>query len=270
MEMGRTTMHFKDPICNPKDYDRKGSSIVLTSYDRRKMVNVIDNRVCEESKRLRYIAGLAPEIRGMLRATQPTTIQNAILRAGILTDKAVSCGTLIKGNDKRKVVEESKTVRICLPQRQWSIRIDLSSTQERRYLRSLQDRASVFEDARNVWAAAEVCMTRLEIDKKEKLYSKVLQVEYCCKRCTIHGSCSQSERIMRYPAKIESDGKERGREFVFHGPYMGSISKKCENDDIGRSSQSELTDCTSLERHKMLHDLLISPGGQEKRRYMLQ
>ncbi|GKF19129.1 putative reverse transcriptase domain-containing protein, partial [Tanacetum coccineum] len=29
--------------------------------------------------------------RGMLRATQPTTIQNAILRAGILTDEAVSC-----------------------------------------------------------------------------------------------------------------------------------------------------------------------------------
>ncbi|GKA57445.1 reverse transcriptase domain-containing protein [Tanacetum coccineum] len=43
----------------------------------------------------------------MLRATQPTTIQNTILRAGILTDEAVSCGTLTKGNDKRKVVEES-------------------------------------------------------------------------------------------------------------------------------------------------------------------
>ncbi|GJY82756.1 reverse transcriptase domain-containing protein [Tanacetum coccineum] len=39
----------------------------------------------------RYIAGLAPEIRGMLRATQPTTIQTTILRAGILTDEAVSC-----------------------------------------------------------------------------------------------------------------------------------------------------------------------------------
>ncbi|GJV90448.1 putative reverse transcriptase domain-containing protein [Tanacetum coccineum] len=54
-----------------------------------------------------YIAGLAPEIRGMLRATQPTTIQNAILRAGILTDEAISCGTLTKGSDKRKGVEES-------------------------------------------------------------------------------------------------------------------------------------------------------------------
>ncbi|GKF93316.1 reverse transcriptase domain-containing protein, partial [Tanacetum coccineum] len=28
------------------------------------------------------------------------------MRAGILTDEAVSCGTLTKGNDKRKVVEE--------------------------------------------------------------------------------------------------------------------------------------------------------------------
>ncbi|GJZ50121.1 putative reverse transcriptase domain-containing protein [Tanacetum coccineum] len=54
----------------------------------------------------RYIAGLAPEIRGMLKATQPTTIQNAILRAGILTDEAISCGTLSKSNEKRKAVEE--------------------------------------------------------------------------------------------------------------------------------------------------------------------
>ncbi|GJU80833.1 hypothetical protein Tco_1283198 [Tanacetum coccineum] len=46
----------------------------------------------------RYIAGLAPEIRGMLRATQPTTIQSAILIAGILTDEAISYGTLTKVN----------------------------------------------------------------------------------------------------------------------------------------------------------------------------
>ncbi|GKD16228.1 reverse transcriptase domain-containing protein, partial [Tanacetum coccineum] len=40
----------------------------------------------------RYVAGLEPEIRGMLKATQPITIQNVILRAGILTDEAISCG----------------------------------------------------------------------------------------------------------------------------------------------------------------------------------
>ncbi|GKA14256.1 putative reverse transcriptase domain-containing protein [Tanacetum coccineum] len=38
---------------------------------------------------------------------EPTTIHSAILRAGILTDEAVSCGTLTKGNEKRKGVEES-------------------------------------------------------------------------------------------------------------------------------------------------------------------
>ncbi|GJU88774.1 reverse transcriptase domain-containing protein [Tanacetum coccineum] len=72
------------------------------------LAKLVPHLVTPESSRIkRYIAGLAPEIRGMLRATQPTTIQNAILRARILTDEAVSCGTLTKGNDKRKVVEES-------------------------------------------------------------------------------------------------------------------------------------------------------------------
>ncbi|GJS22767.1 putative reverse transcriptase domain-containing protein [Tanacetum coccineum] len=72
------------------------------------LAKLVPHLVTPESSRIkRYIARLAPEIRGMLRATQPTTIQNAILRAGILTDEAVSCGTLTKGNDKRKVVEES-------------------------------------------------------------------------------------------------------------------------------------------------------------------
>ncbi|GJR05622.1 putative reverse transcriptase domain-containing protein [Tanacetum coccineum] len=72
------------------------------------LAKLVPHLVTPESSRIkRYIAGLACEIRGMLRATQPTTIQSAILRVGILTDEAVSCGTLAKGNDKRKVVEES-------------------------------------------------------------------------------------------------------------------------------------------------------------------
>ncbi|GJX63815.1 putative reverse transcriptase domain-containing protein [Tanacetum coccineum] len=72
------------------------------------LAKLVPHLVTPESSRIkRCIAGLAPEIRGMLRATQPTTIQSAILRAGILTDEAVSCGTLTKGNEKRKGVEES-------------------------------------------------------------------------------------------------------------------------------------------------------------------
>ncbi|GKA63182.1 putative reverse transcriptase domain-containing protein [Tanacetum coccineum] len=50
---------------------------------------------------------MALEIRGMLRATQPTIIHSEILRAGILIDEAVICGTLTKGNEKRKGVEET-------------------------------------------------------------------------------------------------------------------------------------------------------------------
>ncbi|GJY61538.1 putative reverse transcriptase domain-containing protein [Tanacetum coccineum] len=38
---------------------------------------------------------------------QPTTIQDAILRVGILTDEAISCGTLSKSNEKRNAVEET-------------------------------------------------------------------------------------------------------------------------------------------------------------------
>ncbi|GJQ97776.1 putative reverse transcriptase domain-containing protein [Tanacetum coccineum] len=73
-----------------------------------KLAKLVLHLVTLESSRIkRYIAGLAPEIRGMLRVTQPTTIQSAILRVGILTNEAVSCGTLTKGNEERKGVEET-------------------------------------------------------------------------------------------------------------------------------------------------------------------
>ncbi|GJQ93809.1 putative reverse transcriptase domain-containing protein [Tanacetum coccineum] len=52
------------------------------------------------------MAGLAPDIRGMLKATQPATIQSAILKAGILTDEVVSNGMLTKSSEKRKSVDE--------------------------------------------------------------------------------------------------------------------------------------------------------------------
>ncbi|GKE26328.1 putative reverse transcriptase domain-containing protein, partial [Tanacetum coccineum] len=56
------------------------------------------------------MAGLAPEIQGMLKATQPTTIQSAILKAGILTDEAISNGTITKGSEKKKSVDEPAKV----------------------------------------------------------------------------------------------------------------------------------------------------------------
>ncbi|GKC77847.1 putative reverse transcriptase domain-containing protein [Tanacetum coccineum] len=45
----------------------------------------------------------------MIRATQPATIQSAILKARVLTDEAIRCETLSKSSEKRKeVVESSK------------------------------------------------------------------------------------------------------------------------------------------------------------------
>ncbi|GKA06128.1 reverse transcriptase domain-containing protein [Tanacetum coccineum] len=71
---------------------------------------IVPRLVTPESKRIRrYINGLAPQICGMLRATQPTMIHSAILKVRILTDEAVHCGTLTRSSEKRKeVVEISK------------------------------------------------------------------------------------------------------------------------------------------------------------------
>ncbi|GJU44558.1 putative reverse transcriptase domain-containing protein [Tanacetum coccineum] len=71
------------------------------------LARLVPHMVTPESSRIkRYIAGLAPKIRGMVKATQPTTIQNAVLRAGIFTDEAISCETLSKGSEKRKANDE--------------------------------------------------------------------------------------------------------------------------------------------------------------------
>ncbi|GJV37519.1 putative reverse transcriptase domain-containing protein [Tanacetum coccineum] len=72
------------------------------------LAKVVLHLVTPESKHIRrYINGLAPQIRGMLRATQTTMIQSAILKAGILTDEAVRCGTLTRISEKRKEMEET-------------------------------------------------------------------------------------------------------------------------------------------------------------------
>ncbi|GJT23941.1 putative reverse transcriptase domain-containing protein [Tanacetum coccineum] len=70
------------------------------------LAKLVPHLVTPESAHIkRYVAGLALEIRGMLKETQPTTIQDAILIAGILTDEAISCGTLSKSNEKREGVK---------------------------------------------------------------------------------------------------------------------------------------------------------------------
>ncbi|GJZ90895.1 reverse transcriptase domain-containing protein [Tanacetum coccineum] len=72
------------------------------------LAKLVPHLVTLELKRTgRYINGLVPQIRGMLRATQPTMIQSVIFKAGILTDEAVRCGTLTRSSEKRKEVEET-------------------------------------------------------------------------------------------------------------------------------------------------------------------
>ncbi|GKD77181.1 putative reverse transcriptase domain-containing protein, partial [Tanacetum coccineum] len=72
------------------------------------LAKLVPHLVTPESKRIgRYINGLAPQICRMLRATQLTMIQSAILKAGILTDEAVHCGTLTRSSEKRKEMEET-------------------------------------------------------------------------------------------------------------------------------------------------------------------
>ncbi|GJV72998.1 reverse transcriptase domain-containing protein [Tanacetum coccineum] len=55
-----------------------------------KLASLIPYLVTPENKRIeRYIYGLAPPIRAMVAATERTTIQSAILKAGMLTDEAI-------------------------------------------------------------------------------------------------------------------------------------------------------------------------------------
>ncbi|GKB88375.1 hypothetical protein Tco_0960647 [Tanacetum coccineum] len=81
------------------------------------LAKLVLHLVTPESTRIgRYINVLSPQIRGMLRETQPTTIQSAILKTMIITSEAVCCGTLTRSSDKRKEVEETRDCRALVKQ----------------------------------------------------------------------------------------------------------------------------------------------------------
>ncbi|GJZ93728.1 putative reverse transcriptase domain-containing protein [Tanacetum coccineum] len=119
--------------CNPKEYDGKGGAIALTRWIE-KMENVIDNSGCAENQKVKYAASSFVNKALTWRNTQvqargrkaaigmswtdfkallvekfcpSNDIEKLESEAGILTDEAVSYGTLTKGNEKRKGVEES-------------------------------------------------------------------------------------------------------------------------------------------------------------------
>ncbi|GKD14767.1 putative reverse transcriptase domain-containing protein, partial [Tanacetum coccineum] len=63
---------------------------------------LVPHLVTLENKSIdRYIYGLAPQIREMVAATELTTIQKAVQKAGTLTDEAIRNGSLKKNTKKR-------------------------------------------------------------------------------------------------------------------------------------------------------------------------
>ncbi|GKD83142.1 putative reverse transcriptase domain-containing protein, partial [Tanacetum coccineum] len=55
-----------------------------------------------------YVYGLAPQIRGMVAATKPKTIQKTVQISGVLTDEAVRNGSIKKVEKRENVWEPSK------------------------------------------------------------------------------------------------------------------------------------------------------------------
>ncbi|GJU76188.1 putative reverse transcriptase domain-containing protein [Tanacetum coccineum] len=66
------------------------------------LARLVPHLVTPEGKRIeRYVYGLALQIRGMVAATEPKTIQKAVQIAGTLTDEALRNGTIKKNPKKR-------------------------------------------------------------------------------------------------------------------------------------------------------------------------
>ncbi|GJY32168.1 reverse transcriptase domain-containing protein [Tanacetum coccineum] len=71
------------------------------------LARLVPHLVTPENKRIeRYIYGRAPQILGMVAATEPVTIQRAVQKGGTLTDEAVRNGSLKKNPEKRGNSEE--------------------------------------------------------------------------------------------------------------------------------------------------------------------
>ncbi|GKB65583.1 putative reverse transcriptase domain-containing protein [Tanacetum coccineum] len=73
------------------------------------LARLVPHLVTPESRMIeRYMYGLAPQIRGMVAATEPKTIQKAVQISGALTDEAVRNGSIKKVEKRGNVGETSK------------------------------------------------------------------------------------------------------------------------------------------------------------------
>ncbi|GJX66336.1 hypothetical protein Tco_0300679 [Tanacetum coccineum] len=70
---------------------------------------LVSHLVTPESRMIeRYVYGLAPQIRGMVAATEPKTIQKAVEISGALTNEAVRNRSIKKVEKRGNVKEPSK------------------------------------------------------------------------------------------------------------------------------------------------------------------
>ncbi|GJY75071.1 hypothetical protein Tco_0479502 [Tanacetum coccineum] len=73
------------------------------------LARLVPHLVTPESRMIeRYVYGLAPQICGMVAATEPKTIQKAVQISGALTDEAVRNGSIKKVEKRGSVGEPSK------------------------------------------------------------------------------------------------------------------------------------------------------------------
>ncbi|GJR68289.1 putative reverse transcriptase domain-containing protein [Tanacetum coccineum] len=73
------------------------------------LARLVPHLMTPESRKIkRYVYGLAPQICGMMAATEPKTMQKAVQISGALTDEAVSNKSIKKVEKKRNVREPSK------------------------------------------------------------------------------------------------------------------------------------------------------------------
>nr|GEW12182.1 hypothetical protein [Tanacetum cinerariifolium] len=89
-------------------YAMVGAGHVAYTNRFHKLSRLVPHLVTPENKRIRrYIYGLAPQIRTMVAATEPTIIQSVVQKAGMVTDEAIRNGTLKKITVKRGNNRES-------------------------------------------------------------------------------------------------------------------------------------------------------------------
>nr|GEW54588.1 hypothetical protein [Tanacetum cinerariifolium] len=67
-----------------------------------KLARLVLHLVTPENKKIeRYVYGVASQIRGKVSATEPTTIQSVVLKAGVLIDESNRNGSIKKNHEKR-------------------------------------------------------------------------------------------------------------------------------------------------------------------------